>query len=214
MARVTAAELKRVLANAARSGRRVTDRSPSTADKSSPAPAARFPLTETQRVLAIDPALRNTGWAVLEKKGRGLKAVTWGVISNPAKLLHSGCLVAIREQLTDIIRSHRPEACAIESTIYVQSYKTAIVLGTARAACLIAAAEHGLPIFEYAPREVKQAAVGRGAAKKDQVAFMIRALLRLQETPPADAADALAVGITHFQNLEAGAALGLEKRRV
>ena len=214
MARVTAAELKRVLANAAKSGRRVTDRSPSAADKSSLAPSPRLPVRETVRVLAIDPALRNTGWAVLEKKGRDLKAISWGVITNPPKLLHSGCLVAIREQLSDIIRSHRPEACAIESTIFVQSYKTAIVLGTARAACLIAAAEHGLPIYEYAPREVKQAAVGRGAAQKDQVAFMIRSLLRLQETPPAYAADALAVGITHFQNIEAGATLGLEKRRV
>jgi crossover junction endodeoxyribonuclease RuvC len=213
MARVTAAELKRVLANAARSGRRVTDRSPG-AGKTSTAAAGRLPNTTTLRLLAIDPALRNTGWAVLEKNGRDLKAVTWGVISNPPKLLHSGCLVAIREQLSDIIRSHHPEACAIESTIYVQSYRTAIVLGTARAACLIAAAEHGLPIYEYAPREVKQAAVGRGAAQKDQVAFMIRSLLRLQETPPADAADALAVGITHFQNTEAGAALGLEERRV
>jgi crossover junction endodeoxyribonuclease RuvC len=212
MARVTAAQLKRVLANAAKSGSRVTDRA-----SSSPHQIARAtPLASSQkiRVLAIDPALRNTGWAILEKHGRDLRAIAWGVISNPAKLLHSGCLVAIREQLQAIIRDQSPDVCAIETTIYVQSYKTAIVLGTARAACLIAAAEHGLPIYEYAPREVKQAAVGRGAAKKDQVAFMIRSQLQLQETPPSDAADALAVGITHFQNSEAGAALGLEARRV
>jgi crossover junction endodeoxyribonuclease RuvC len=209
MARVTAAELKRVLANAAKTGRRVTERTPRP-----PTPRPAQASTSAQRVLAIDPALRNTGWAVLEKHGRDLRAIAWGIITNPQKLLHSGCLVAIREQLHDVIRQHRPDACAIETTIYVQSYKTAIVLGTARAACLIAAAEHGLPIYEYAPREVKQAAVGRGAAKKDQVAYMIRALLRLSETPPADAADALAVGITYFQNTEAGTALGLESRRV
>ncbi len=212
MARVTAAELKRVLANAAKSGSRVTDRgTQATRPQNRPSSHAS---NEKSRVLAIDPALRNTGWAVLEKQGRNLRAMAWGVISNPPKLLHSGCLVAIREQLQDVIREHCPDACAIETTIYVQSYKTAIVLGTARAACLIAAAEHGLPIYEYAPREVKQAAVGRGAAKKDQVAFMIRSLLQLQETPPPDAADALAVGITHFQNSEAGAALGIEARRV
>jgi crossover junction endodeoxyribonuclease RuvC len=111
-----------------------------------------------ERVLAIDPALRNTGWAVVEKNGRDLRALAYGVISNPPKRLHSGCLVALREQLTDVIRLHQPTVCAIESTIYVQSFKTAIVLGTARAACLIAAAEHGLAIYEYAPREVKQAA--------------------------------------------------------
>ena len=167
-----------------------------------------------ERLLALDPALRNTGWAVLEKSGRELRALAWGVVSNPPKLLHSGCLVAIREQLADVIRAHGPVACAIESTIYVQSYKTAIVLGTARAACLIAAAEHGLPIYEYSPSEVKQAAVGRGGAQKDQVAFMIRSLLRLRETPPADAADALAVGIAHFQSSEASAALRREARRV
>ncbi|GEP46214.1 crossover junction endodeoxyribonuclease RuvC [Brevifollis gellanilyticus] len=214
MARVTAADLKRVLANAAKTGRRVTDRSAS-APRAAPqgGTTGRLPLT-SERVLAIDPALRNTGWAVLERSGRELKAIEWGVISNPAKLLHSGCLVAIREQLGDVIRQHKPTVCAIESTIYVQSFKTAIVLGTARAACLIAAAEHGLPIYEYAPKEVKHASVGRGAAQKDQVAFMIRAQLRLDETPPSDAADALAVGITHFQNADASALMGIEGRRV
>lgn len=176
--------------------------------------AASSTLATPVRLLALDPALRNTGWAILEKSGPQLHARAWGVVANPPKLLHSGCLVAIREQLSDVIREHQPTVCAIETTIFVQSYKTAIVLGTARAACLIAAAEHGLPIYEYAPREVKQAAVGRGAAQKDQVAFMIRSMLRLRETPPPDAADALAVGIAHFQNADAATALQREARRV
>lgn len=167
-----------------------------------------------ERVLAIDPALRNTGWAVVEQQGRELRALAYGVITNAPKLLHSGCLVAIREQLVDVVRAHQPTVCAIEATIYVQSFKTAIVLGTARAACLIAAAEHGLPIYEYAPREVKQAAVGRGAAQKDQVAFMMRSMLRLRETPQPDAADALAVAVAHFQNAGAGAAILREGKRV
>ncbi|MCW0216793.1 MAG: crossover junction endodeoxyribonuclease RuvC [Prosthecobacter sp.] len=167
-----------------------------------------------ERVLAIDPALRKTGWAILEKSGSDLKAIAYGVIINTPKLLHSGCLVAIREQLHEVIRQHSPTVCAIEATIFVQSFKTAIVLGTARAACLIAAAEHGMAIYEYAPKEVKQAAVGRGAAQKEQVAFMIRSMLRLRETPSPDAADALAVGIAHFQNAGAGAALAREAKRV
>lgn len=202
MARTTASELARILAAKAKSR------------TASPADIKASATPECERVLSIDPALRNTGWAIIEKRGRDLKALAFGVISNPTKLLHSGCLVAIREQLNHVIKEHRPTVCAIESTIYVQSFKTAIVLGTARAACLIAAAEHGLAIYEYAPREVKQAAVGRGAAQKDQVAFMIRAMLQLRETPPADAADALAVGITHFQNADAGDALGNAARRV
>ena len=178
--------------------------------RSSDPPAA----SAVERVLAIDPALRKTGWAVVECEKGQLKALAWGVIHNKPNLLPSGCLVAIREGLLEVIREHAPTVCAIESTIFVQSFKTAIVLGTARGAALIAAAEHGLPIYEYAPKEIKQAAVGRGAAQKEQVAFMIRSLLRLRETPPADAADALAVALTHFQNAASMRALDRQGRRV
>ena len=177
---------------------------------SDPAPAS----PSVERVLAIDPALRKTGWAIVENSGGTLRAIEWGVIHNKPALLPSGCLVSIRTGLSDVIVRHSPTVCAIESTIFVQSYKTAIVLGTARGACLIAAAEHGLPIYEYAPREIKQAAVGRGAAQKDQVAFMIRAQLRLRETPESDAADALATAITHFQNSAAARATERETRRI
>jgi len=167
-----------------------------------------------ERVLSIDPALRNTGYAVIEQCGREVRLVTYGVIRNAPKLLPSGCLVAIREQLCDVIRQHSPTVCAIESTIYVQSFKTAIALGTARGACLIAAAEFGLAIYEYAPREVKQAAVGKGSAQKEQVAFMIRSQLRLRETPPPDAADAIAVGLAHFQAADSNRVLQAERRRI
>ena len=167
-----------------------------------------------ERVLSIDPALRKTGYAVLEKVGKDIRLITYGVIHNTPKLLPSGCLVAIREQLNDAIKAHSPTVCAIEATIFVQSYQTAIVLGTARGAALIAAAEHGMAIYEYSPKEVKQAAVGKGAAQKEQVAFMIRSLLRLRETPPPDAADAIAVGLAHFQAAEANRAMQVERRRV
>ena len=154
------------------------------------------------RVLSVDPALRNTGYAVLERQEGGRQpvytALTYGVIRNHRDLPQSACLVAIRRQIADIIAAHRPEICAVESVIYVQSFKTAITLGAARGAALIAAAEGGLPIHEYPPTRVKQAVVGRGSASKDQVAFMMRALLGLTETPPADAADALAIGMTHL----------------
>ena len=79
----------------------------------------------------------------------------------------------------------------------MQSYKTAITLGAARGAAILAAAEHGMEVFEYAPRRVKQAVVGNGGAAKQQVAFMMRALLGLTETPDPDAADALAIGMAH-----------------
>jgi len=158
------------------------------------------PVTNPLRLLAIDPALRNTGYAILEGSGRSIKAITYGVLHNPPKLSHSSCLLANFEQIRDLINKHQPSVCAVESIIYVQSLKTAIAMGAARASALIAAAQAGLTIFEYPPRRVKQAVVGKGAADKQQVAFMTRVLLGLKEIPPTDAADALAIGITHLQS--------------
>jgi crossover junction endodeoxyribonuclease RuvC len=160
------------------------------------------------RVLAIDASLRGTGFAVLEKLASNVRAIDFGTIKNAPGLLPSGCLVAIHERICELIARHQPECAAFESVIYVQSYRTAITLGSARGAALLAAAAQGLPIYEYAPRRVKQSVVGRGGAQKDQVGFMVRALLGLTETPGPDAADALAIGLTHFQTA-ATAHLGL-----
>jgi crossover junction endodeoxyribonuclease RuvC len=115
----------------------------------------------------------------------------------------SSCLVCIRDRLAELIREHAPDCCALESVIYVQSYKTAIILGAARGAAILAAAENGLPVFEYAPKRIKQSSVGQGGAGKHQVAFMVRALLGLTVTPEADAADALAIALTHLRMHEA-----------
>src|SRR5437588_734232 len=160
------------------------------------------------RVLAIDCSLRSSGVAIIDATNGKARALYYGVIHNATKLRSSSCLVAIRDRLAELIQTHEPDCCALESVIYVQSYKTAIVLGAARGAAILAAAENGLPIFEYPPRRIKQSTVGRGAAGKDQVAFMVRALLGLTETPAADAADALAIGLTHLRMQEA-AALGI-----
>jgi crossover junction endodeoxyribonuclease RuvC len=161
--------------------------------------------TSPSRVLAIDPSLRSTGYAIIEKVGAKMSALEYGTIKNHANLLQTGCLVAIHEKVRELIEKHRPECAAFESVIFVQSMKTAIVLGTARGAALLAAAQRGLAIHEYAPRRVKQGVVGHGGAQKGQVAFMVRALLGLTETPSADAADALAIGITHFQTMASAA---------
>lgn len=158
------------------------------------------------RILAIDPALRNTGYAVLTvdpgARRPVFRALAYGVISNKPSVRPSGCLVAIHAALDDIITEYKPEECAVEGVIFVQSYRTAITLGAARGAAILAAARNGLSIFEYAPRRVKQAIVGKGSADKQQVAFMIRALLSLTETPPPDAADALAIGLAHLHARE------------
>ena len=160
----------------------------------------RLPI---MRVLAIDASLRNTGVAIVDANNGKPRSVYFGTIHNASSMRSSSCLVAIRDRLVELIREHEPDCCALESVIYVQSHKTAILLGAARGAAILAAAEKGLPVFEYSPRRIKQSTVGRGAAGKDQVAFMVRALLGLTETPGADAADALAIGLTHLRSQEA-----------
>ena len=160
------------------------------------------------RVIAIDASLRNTGVAIVDANNGKPRPLYFGTIHNASALRPSSCLVCIRDRLVELIREHEPDCCALESVIYVQSYKTAIVLGAARGAAILAAAENGLPVFEYPPRRIKQSTVGRGAAGKNQVAFMVRVLLGLTETPSADAADALAIGLTHLRMQEA-AALGI-----
>ena len=154
------------------------------------------------RILGIDPSLRSTGYAVLECAGKASpRAIAYGAIRNADRVSFSSCLVCIRDRLAELIQTHQPDCGAVEGIIYVQSYRTAITLGAARGAALLALAERGIPAYEYAPRRVKQAIVGRGAADKSQIAFMVRALLGLTETPSPDAADAMAIGLTHLQTL-------------
>ena len=157
-------------------------------------------------ILAVDPSLRGTGLAVLERSGQKTSCLHWDVIRNPPKVSHPACLVEIHDRVRLVIERFAPAAMAIEGVIFVQSYQTAITLGSARGAAVLAAAQKGLSIYEYAPKRAKQAVVGRGGAQKAQVAFMVRALLGLTETPPADAADAIAIGLAHFQSAAAAAA--------
>lgn len=167
-----------------------------------------------ERLISIDPALRLSGYAVLAREKSKVICLTHGVIRNKPQLTPSGCLLAIREQIKALIAEYQPTAMAVEGIIFVQSYQTAITLGAARGAVLLAGAEHGLPIHEYAPKRVKQAVVGRGAADKQQVAFMVRALLGLTVTPSPDAADAIAIGITHFQAADAARVKRVELPRI
>ena len=150
------------------------------------------------RVLAIDPAIRNTGYAVIEGDAHKERALAYDTIAIPQRLPQSRALAAVRTGIANQIEKWEPDEVAVEGIIFVQSHRTAISMGAARAATLIAAADRGLPIYEYAPTKVKQAVVGKGSASKEQVAFMVRALLGLSETPKPDAADALAIALAHF----------------
>ncbi len=131
-----------------------------------------------------------------------MRALEWGAIVPGARVSAPDCLVRIHAEVTTLITRYAPHSFAMETIVYVQNHRTAILLGAARGAALLAAAQHGLPIHEYAPKRVKQGIVGRGAARKEQVAFMVRALLKLAETPEADAADALAIALSHFHAMD------------
>ncbi len=125
-------------------------------------------------------------------------ALDYGTLSLPQKWQQSACLLAIHEKVCALIEQWQPDELAIEGIIYVQSHRTAIYMGSARAATVLAAARYHKNIIEYPPTCVKLATVGRGSAAKHQVAFMMRALLSLAETPAPDAADALAIAFTHL----------------
>lgn len=166
------------------------------------------------RVLAIDPAIRNTGFAVIEGDAQQQRALAYDVITIPQRLPQSQALAAVRTGIANQIEKWEPDEIAVEGIIFVQSHRTAISMGAARAAALIAAADRGLTVFEYAPTKVKQAVVGKGSAGKEQVAFMVRALLGLAETPPSDAADALAIALAHFYSSDPIKGRALERKQV
>jgi crossover junction endodeoxyribonuclease RuvC len=166
------------------------------------------------RILSIDPAIRNTGFAVVEGDHSSQAALEHGVISVPAKLSQSKALAAISTSLGHLIEKWEPDEVAVEGIIYVQSHRTAISMGAARGAALVAAASRGLRVFEYAPRKVKQSVVGNGNADKQQVAFMVRALLGLKETAEHDAADALAIGLAHLFSSDPNSQKALPRKEV
>jgi crossover junction endodeoxyribonuclease RuvC len=151
-------------------------------------------------ILGIDPSLRATGYGVIRVDGAKMAAIDYGVIRTESSNGQAEALAIIHARILALIQEHQPAVAAVEGVIYLQNFQTAITLGAARGAALLAIGQAALPVFEYAPRRVKAAATGRGGAKKDQVGFMIRALLGLASNPPADAADALAVAVTHAQS--------------
>lgn len=162
-------------------------------------------------IIGVDPSLRGTGFGVIQFGKANPTVLAYGVITCPAGLEHSRCLAKISQTLRDVAMKYRPAVCAVEGLFHAQNLRTALVMGEARGAALAAMGEAGLDVFEIAPRKVKQALVGYGAAQKIAVAKMVQRLLCLKELPPADAADALAVAIAHSQ--ETGRyAIALPKR--
>lgn len=175
---------------------RVAGKTSRTAMPNAPRPASR---ASAQIILGIDPSLRGTGFGVIRFGKSNSVAIAHGTIACPRDWEKSRCLAKISQILREVLREHQPTVCVVEGLFFAQNLKTAIIMGEARGAAMAVIAEFGLEIFEIAPRKVKQAIVGYGAAQKIAVAKMVQRMLNLAELPAPDAADALALALAHAQ---------------
>lgn len=165
------------------------------------------------RIIGIDPGLRNLGWGIVESIGSRLTFVACGSVHSDAALSLADRLRQLHEGLGEIIHTHMPAEAAVEETFVNRDPRGALKLGQARGVALVVPALAGLPVAEYAANLIKKTVVGAGHAEKNQVAMMVKLLLPRSDAKTADAADALAVAITHAQHRGARAiTIALEQR--
>ena len=157
----------------------------------------------TTRIIGIDPSLVACGWGVIDKTGNKIIHVAHGVIRPPRKEPLPSRLHFIFDALTTLIGEFQPSEAGVEDAFMKDNAMSALKLGQARAACILAATNNGLNVGEYAARLVKKSVVGTGAADKAQVAHMVNLLLSGANVKAGDAADALAIAITHGNHITA-----------
>ena len=164
-------------------------------------------MTAKRRILGIDPGSRLTGFGVLDFTGDRPSYVASGTIRSPDGDF-ADRLRQIFDSVGSIVAEYRPDTVAIESVFMHKNAGSALKLGHARSAALCATFEYDVEVVEYAPREIKQAVVGTGAATKEQVQHMVVSILKLEGTPAPDAADALAAALCHGNQHRLRAELG------
>ncbi len=153
------------------------------------------------RVLGIDPGTVRTGYGVVSDQGESLKALDWGVIKTSSRQPLSQRLKTIYQELKKVIEAHQPEVVSVEDIFIAKNVKSALKLGHARGAAILAASNMGIRVEEYTALQIKQAIVGYGRAEKEQVSKMVCTLLGLSSTiEESDAADALAAAICHIHS--------------
>jgi crossover junction endodeoxyribonuclease RuvC len=155
-------------------------------------------------ILGIDPGLSITGYGVIEIVNHKAYCRDYGGIYNREKSKPiAEKLLKIYNEICSVVNTFKPQHCAIEEVFYHENVNTAIVMGHARGVAMLAAQQAGVPVFEYAAREIKMSTVGSGAASKQQVQAMIKNLLGIPDPPrPQDAADALAVALCHYHRMK------------
>lgn len=155
------------------------------------------------KVLGIDPGTHVIGYGVLEPtRTRTPRLLECGVLRTDGTAPLANRLKTIHDGISELLARHRPDVMAVEGIFYARNARTTMVLGHARGVILLCAEQAGVTVAEYSPAIVKKTVVGRGAAVKDQVGYMVQQLLRLQHPPePADAADGVAIALTHLLRL-------------
>ena len=149
-------------------------------------------------ILGIDPGLAIVGWGVVEYRNSRFRTIAYGSLQTPAGMRTEARLKAIYDGLDEIIQTYHPQSIAVEELFFNTNITTGIRVAEARGVILLCGEQHGIPIQEYTPLQVKQAVVGYGRAEKKQVIAMVTMLLGLEKPPkPDDTADALAIAICH-----------------
>jgi len=150
------------------------------------------------KILGIDPGYAILGFGVVEMKGNRFEACGYGAITTEAGYEMPDRLKHLYSSLMEVISDYQPEEASIEELFFNTNTKTAMMVSQARGVAILACTNSGLPVFEYTPLQIKQALTGQGRADKSQVQFMVKNILRLQQTPkPDDVADALAAAVCH-----------------
>ena len=159
------------------------------------------------RILGIDPGLRRTGWGVVACEGNRLAYVACGSVETDAKAPLAERLMVIHRGLTQIVAEMRPDEAAVEATFVNRDAAATLKLGQARGIAMVVPALAGLPVAEYAPNLIKKTIVGAGHSEKQQIRMMIGVLLPRADPQSEDAADALAIAVTHAHHRAAAAAM-------
>ena len=162
-------------------------------------------------VLGIDPGTRTAGFGVVEVEGTRERALDFGTIDLPESMDHTLRLQRIYDRILELADAHKPDEAAVEVPFLGHNVQSMRKLVRVEATVMLAAMHREIPVAQYAPAEVKKAVTGKGRAAKEQVAFMVRAILGLKDSGALDASDALAVALCHARRATTGPASGAPK---
>ncbi|MFB9952827.1 crossover junction endodeoxyribonuclease RuvC [Rhizobium puerariae] len=154
-------------------------------------------MTETIRIIGIDPGLRRTGWGIIETLGNSLRFIASGTVTSDGDMDLASRLCQLHDGLAEVVHGYRPDEAAVEQTFVNKDAVATLKLGQARGVVMLVPARAGLPVAEYAPNAVKKSVIGVGHGEKQQIHMMLKILMPKADFKGNDAADALAIAICH-----------------